>query len=156
MQIFFQRLQALSGFGAGEDHREARLFIDAAQLLRGVKIAFVDDDQALHVLVAGDGRHPVDEERLRNGIDIGGKDGQRVHIGHGRPDKAVFSREHRFHHALAMLQGDLHHIAGEGGDMLFAQDTPAPAGNHPIRQLHVIESAQGTDDSSGLFLSHCS
>ena len=150
-----QFLNSLAGFGAGADDLEARLFVDCLKLLRRVQIALVDAKNAGDVLIPGDGGHPVDEKRLRHRIHVGGKEHQGIYIGHGGPDEAVGPGQNGFHHSLAPLQGDLHQVAGEGGDLLLPQDSPAPAGHNPLRQLNIIKPTEGADNASALFISHC-
>ena len=91
-----------------------------------------------------------------DGIHIGGKHHQRIHIGHRRTDKAVASGEDFLHHALVLFPGNGDQIAGEGGIALPAQDAPGAAGNDLPGQLHIIKTADGADDSSLAFISHFS
>ena len=87
--------------GAGGDHPKAGVAVDPHQLACLIQVRFVDAKKGLYPFVSGDGRHPVDEEGLRNGVDIGCEDHQRVHVGYRRTDKAVLSGQDLLDHALA-------------------------------------------------------
>ena len=147
-------LHALAGFRTGADHGKSGVLIDPLQIQRRVKVAFVDAQVHRHILLPGDGRHPVNEERFCDGIHIGGKHHQRIHIGHRRTDKAVPSGEDFLHHALVLFPGNGYQISGEGGIALPAQDAPGPAGDGAGGRPNVIKSADGPEDPSGCFLSH--
>ena len=117
------------------------MLVDPNQIMGRIQIALVDAQVYGHILIPRDGRHPVNEEGLRHGVDIGGKHHQCVHVGHRRADKVVLPGQDFFHHALSLLHGDLHQIAGEGGIGLFSQNAPGTAGNQPLGGLHIVKSA---------------
>ena len=122
--------------------------INPYQLLRPIQVRFVHAKNAFHALVARNGRHPVDEEGLRYGIHIGGKNHQRIHIGHRRADEAILSEKDLLHHALLSLPGHNGHIPRQWGLALLPQNSPGLAGQRPIRQDHVIKAAEGPNDSA--------
>ena len=136
-----QFLHAFAGFGTGADDRKACMAIDPNQIHRRIQVALVHAQNHRNLLVTGDGSHPVDEEGLRHRIDIGGKNHQRIHIGHRRPDEAVFPGQDLLHHALSLLHGDFHHIAGQRAFAGFPENAPGPAGDQLIGSLHIIKTA---------------
>ena len=103
-------LYALTGFRAGADHRESGIPVDSGKIQRRVQVALVDADIHRHLSVTGDCRHPVDQKWFCHRIHIGSKHHQPVHIGNGRPYKAVLSWQDPLHHALALFHGDLNQI----------------------------------------------
>ena len=158
-ELSLQRLPQLlhpgPGLGAGGNHPEARLGVDAAQVQGLVQIRFVHAEDALHALVARNGCHPVNEEGLGNGVDVCGENHQTVHIGHRRADEAVFSGENGFHHSLFPLPCHLYQVPSQGGLAALAQDTPGLAGQHPLGKADLIKAAEGADNSAGFcFFSH--
>ena len=132
---------ALSGLRTGGNHRKSCIAIDAGQVQSRIQIAFVDTQDHFHALVAGNCRHPIDKEGFCDRVYIGSKHHQRIHISHRRAHKAIAPGEYFFHHALALLHSDLHHVAGERCLMILAQASTAPAGHKSIRSLYIIEAA---------------
>ena len=102
----------------------------------------------------GNGRDTVNKERLRHRIDIGGKNHQRIDVGNRRTNEAVLSGQDLFYHALSMLYGDFHHIAGERRIALFPQNASCTAGNQARVCFYIIKTAQGSDDPPFHSLSH--
>ena len=47
-----------------------------------------------------------------------------------------------------------HLVAGEGRAVFLSQNAPGAAGDHPVPRLHVIKSADGTDDPPGMLFFH--
>ena len=149
-----QLLHALAGFGTGGDHPEARIGVDPDQIVGRVQVGLVDAEDHLNLLVAGNGRYPVNEEGLRHRVHVGGEHHQRVHIGNSRTDELVPPGEDPLHHALSLLNGDFHHITGQGRLMGAAQMASGPAGHRAVLRAHLIKSAEGPNDPAFAFFHH--
>ena len=149
-----QRLHTAAGLGAGADDGETSVPVDTHQVHRRVKVALVDAQVNRHLLISRNGRHPVNEKRLRHRVDVGREYHQRVNVGDGGADEAVPPGQHLFHHALPPLHGDVHHVAGEGRAVFLSQNATGAAGDHRVSRLHVIKSADGTDDPPGTLFFH--
>ena len=147
-------LHTAAGFGAGADNGETGVAVDAHQIHRRVKVALVNAQVNRHLLISRNGRHPVNEKRLRHRIDVGREYHQRVNVGDGGADEAVPPGQHLFHHALPPLHGNVHHVTGEGRAVFLSQNATGAAGDHRVSRLHVIKSADGTDDPPGTLFFH--
>ena len=102
LEGFSELLHSRPGLGAGGDHPKAGVTVDPHQLACLIQVRFIDAKKGLYPFVSRNGRHPVDEEGLRNGVHIGGENHQRVHVGYRRTDKAVLSGQDLLDHAFAL------------------------------------------------------
>ena len=149
-----QFFNALPCFSAGADHRESGVAVNPDQMLSRIQIALVHAQIHRNLLIARNGRHPVNEVRLRDGIDVGCKHHQCVNIGNRRADEVVFPGQDGFHHALSFFHSNFHHVSGKRGIALFSQDAPGAACHQSLRRLHIIEAADGAEDPPLCFLGH--
>ena len=120
----------------------------------GVKVAFVDADRHGDVLVPRDGGDPVQQERVRHRVHVGGQEHEAVDIRDGRTHKAVAPGRQAFDHAGLPRDGDLRHVADQGRTVLLAEVPPGLAFDQARRGADGVKAAQGADNPSGLPISH--
>lgn len=93
---------------------KARPAVNIRKLRAGVKVAFVDADRHGDILVPCDGGDPVQQERVRHRVHVGGQEHEAVDIRDGRAHKAVAPGRQAFDHAGLPRDGDLRHVADQG------------------------------------------
>ena len=139
---------AIPCFGACEQKRKSRLFIDGAQLVGMVEVRFVDADQDLAALQRGDGGHAVDEIRigLRDGVRR--HDHELVDVGDRRTRKNVAPRLDGINHALPAGYRDLHPVADKRRNALLTEAPARAAGHDPLAGIDIVKAAEGLFDPS--------
>ena len=142
-----QFLDPLAGFGARDEDGDPGFLIDLRQRLRRGKIVLVDADHGWDVLQLRDGKHAINEKRLRDRDGAGGQHDQLVDIRDRRADKGVFARQQLFEHALAVcLLCDADEVPDERRLLLPPEAAAGLALGHAVFRLHIIEAADGFDD----------
>ena len=120
------------------------------QLLRRVQVALVEDHDGLAVLQLGDGRHPVDKERVGDRDSMGGDEDHLIHIGHGGALELVLAWVDGVQATLARLGGgDVHPVAHQGRHLLIPELPTGLALDDVSAAVHVVEPAEGFYDEAG-------
>ena len=145
----------LARCSARNKDRDPGLFVDLRQRLCRGQIVLVDADHGRDVLQLCNGKHAVNEKRLRDRDGAGGQHDQLVDIRDRRADKRVFARQQRFEYApAAFLLCDADKVPDERRLLLPPEAAAGLALDHAVFRLHIIEAADGFDDPVSFHISH--
>ena len=144
-----QRGDSLAGLCARAQDSVGGLFIDGPEPVAGVEVAFVDADDHLAADVARERRDPVDEKRVRHGVDRRREHNHAVDVRDRGPQKAVFSLADRRYRPLAVRFGRVFDdVADEGAHALQTELSARAALVQFLPVTDVVEATEGLDDSS--------
>ena len=118
-------------------------------MLRRVKIALIEADDRLAARVFRDSDHAVDQERIRDRIDVCADHDKLIDIRHRRADERIAPLLHRVDAPLAVrVEAQLHPVT----DQRAAPVVPKAAARLALHDLiaggHIVKAAERLDDDT--------
>ena len=136
-----QRRQPLAGGSVHAQHGKARRAVALHKRPGVLQIALGDNQHRLGAAVHRNGAELVNDQRAGRGLHRAGHNEELVYIGHGRPHKYIFARQHLGNDGCAGLVFQPHAVARHRGDAPLAENALGAAFHNAIGGFHIVKTA---------------